>query len=62
MKKLYYIIIYFSLISSVTASIKDNIIEKFMNIENVSFDFEQNINGKIENGNCIIEYPKKNLL
>ncbi len=59
MKKLYYIIIYFSLISSVTASIKDNIIEKFMNIENVSFDFEQNINGKIENGNCIIEYPKK---
>ena len=59
MKKLYYIIIYFSLISSVTASIKDNIIEKFMNIENVSFNFEQNINGKIENGNCIIEYPKK---
>ena len=21
--------------------------------------FEQNINGKIENGNCTIEYPKK---
>ena len=30
-----------------------------MDIENISFDFEQNINGKIENGNCIIEYPKK---
>ena len=29
------------------------------NIENVSFNFEQNINGKTENGNCIIEYPKK---
>ncbi len=23
------------------------------------FNFEQNINGKIENGNCTIEYPKK---
>ena len=59
MKKIYFILIYFSIISSVTASIKENIIEKFSNIENVSFDFEQNINGKIENGNCIIEYPKK---
>ena len=59
MKKIFFIIIYFSIISSVTASDKENIIEKFSNIENVSFDFEQNINGKIENGNCIIEYPKK---
>ena len=47
MKKIYFIIIYFSIISSVTASIKENIIEKFTNIENVSFDFEQNINCKI---------------
>ena len=38
---------------------KKNIIKKFTDIKNVSFDFEQNINGKIENGNCIIEYPKK---
>ena len=28
-------------------------------IENVTFDFEQNINGKLENGQCIIQYPKK---
>ena len=59
MKKLLFLIIYLSLISSVSASIKENIIEKFTNIENLSFDFEQNINGKIENGNCVIEYPKK---
>ena len=26
---------------------------------NFHFQFEQNINGKIENGNCTIEYPKK---
>ena len=59
MKKLFFVIIYFSIISSVSASIKENIIKKFSDIKNVSFDFEQNINGKIEKGNCVIEYPKK---
>ena len=59
MKKLLFVIIYLTVISNVSASIKENIIEKFTNIENISFDFEQNINGKIENGNCVIEYPKK---
>ena len=59
MKKLIFLIIYLSAISSVSASIKENIIKKFTDIENVSFNFEQNINGKIENGNCVIEYPKK---
>ena len=59
MKKLFIILIFFSIISNVSASIKENIIKKFTDIKNVSFDFEQNINGKIENGNCIIEYPKK---
>ena len=59
MKKLLFIVIFFSIISNVSASIKENIIKKFQDIKNVSFDFEQNINGKIENGNCIIEYPKK---
>ncbi|WP_440921947.1 LolA family protein [Candidatus Pelagibacter sp.] len=59
MKKLLFVMIYFSIISSVSASMKENIIKKFTDIKNISFDFEQNINGKIENGNCIIEYPKK---
>ena len=36
-----------------------NIISNLQNINNLSFKFEQNINGKTENGNCIIEYPKK---
>ena len=40
-------------------SIKENIINNLQNIDNLSFDFEQNINGKIEKGNCVIEYPKK---
>jgi len=59
MKKLLFILIFFSIISNVSASIKENIIKKFTNIENISFNFEQNINGKIEKGNCIVEYPKK---
>jgi outer membrane lipoprotein-sorting protein len=40
-------------------SIKENIINNLQNTNNLSFNFEQNINGKIEKGNCIIEYPKK---
>ncbi len=53
------IIVFNCLTNNVSASIKDNILNKFKNIENISFNFEQNINGKIENGNCIIKYPKK---
>ena len=58
-KKIFVIIIFTCLINNASASIKENIINKFKNIENISFQFEQNINGKIENGNCTIEYPKK---
>jgi outer membrane lipoprotein-sorting protein len=38
---------------------REKIIENLKNTSNLSFKFEQNINGKIENGNCTIEYPKK---
>ena len=58
-KKIFFIIIFVFIINNVSASIKENIIDKFNNIKNISFNFEQNINGKIENGNCTIEYPKK---
>ena len=47
------------LISNVQASNKDNIIENLQDTKNFNFEFEQNINGKIENGNCTIQYPKK---
>ena len=29
------------------------------NTKNLNFNFEQNINGKVEFGNCTIQYPKK---
>tara|TARA_B100000902_G_C27266927_1_gene894075 strand:- start:57 stop:605 length:549 start_codon:yes stop_codon:yes gene_type:complete len=41
------------------AEIKNKIIQNLNNTKNLDFRFEQNINGKIENGNCTIEYPKK---
>jgi len=47
------------LASKTSANIKENIILNLKNIENINFNFEQNINGKIENGNCTVQYPKK---
>ena len=54
-----YFFIFIILISNTQASNKDKIIENLQNTENLNFKFEQNINGKIENGNCTIQYPKK---
>ena len=45
--------------SEVNANNKDQIINKLKKTSNLNFDFEQNINGKIEFGNCTIQYPKK---
>ena len=55
------IIIFFLILFTpdVNGSEKDNIIKNLKNTENFDFKFEQNINGKIENGQCTIEYPKK---
>ena len=56
-----YIVIFYLLVfvNYSNASNKEKIIENFKNTRNLDFNFEQNINGKIENGNCTIEYPKK---
>ena len=53
------IIIFFFLINTSIASNKDSIINNLKETKNINFDFEQNINEKIEKGNCVIEYPKK---
>ena len=37
----------------------EDIINNLKNTKNINFNFEQNINEKIEKGNCIIQYPKK---
>ena len=56
----YLFIFFFSiLITNTNANNKKKIIDNLINTKNLNFEFEQNINGKIENGTCIIEYPKK---
>jgi outer membrane lipoprotein-sorting protein len=59
MFKHYIILIFLILISNANSSNKDKIIENLQNTENLNFNFEQNINGKVEFGNCTIQYPKK---
>ena len=39
--------------------LKKKIIQNLNETKNLDFNFEQNINGKIENGKCKLEYPKK---
>ena len=53
------IFIFLILITNSNANNKEKIIQNLNNTNNLDFNFEQNINGKIENGNCTIEYPKK---
>ena len=55
----YVIIFFFILTINSSAEIKEKIIKNLKETNNLDFKFEQNINGKIENGNCTIEYPKK---
>ena len=59
MKKVFLSVLLIFSISEATASIKENLINNLKDIDNLTFNFEQNINGKTENGNCTIEYPKK---
>jgi outer membrane lipoprotein-sorting protein len=59
MFKYLFIIIYLISIAFSHADNKDKIIKNLQNTETLNFKFEQNINGKIENGNCTIQYPKK---
>tara|TARA_B100001063_G_scaffold192557_1_gene183836 strand:+ start:81 stop:629 length:549 start_codon:yes stop_codon:yes gene_type:complete len=59
MLKFFSVIILFVLTFNANAEINEKIIQNLKNTNNLNFQFEQNINGKIENGNCTIEYPKK---
>ena len=59
MRLIFQIIFFIAFSTIALASTKKNIIQNLKGIENVTFDFEQNINGKLENGQCIIQYPKK---
>ena len=59
MKKVIIIFLFFITSSTAFGNMKNNIINNLVSTQNLSFDFEQNINGKIESGTCVMEYPKK---
>ena len=59
MKKFFLIILLINFHNIALGSVKEDIIKNLNKINNLSFNFEQNITGKIETGKCVIEYPKK---
>ena len=58
-KKIIVIFLFFSFFNPLQAALKEQIILNLEKTNNLTFDFKQTINKKTEEGNCIIEYPKK---
>ena len=56
-----FLVIFFilSFYSPTYSSIKEKIISQMQRTNNLSFNFIQTIDGKKDNGTCIIKYPKK---
>tara|TARA_B100000767_G_scaffold117180_1_gene111864 strand:+ start:22 stop:570 length:549 start_codon:yes stop_codon:yes gene_type:complete len=59
MLKKFFFLFFIIFLTNSSANNKEKIIENLKNIKNLNFKFEQDTNGKIETGNCTIEYPKK---
>jgi hypothetical protein len=59
-KKLLYFLIFFIFnFGLLIADTKTNVIKKIDGISSITFEFIQNTNSKIENGNCILLFPNK---
>tara|TARA_B100000989_G_scaffold249021_1_gene196569 strand:+ start:2113 stop:2661 length:549 start_codon:yes stop_codon:yes gene_type:complete len=56
--KIFFLFLLFS-VAEASANIKEKIIQNLFSINNLTFNFEQNVNGKTENGRCTLSYPKK---
>ena len=59
MKKILLILLFINFNNYALGTVKEKVINNLKNTNNFSFNFEQNINGKVEKGYCTIEYPKK---
>ncbi len=57
--KIFVFIFFFLLQNFGNASVISQIKENFESTESMKFNFTQNIDGKIEKGECILLYPKK---
>ena len=53
-----FLFLFFS-ITGASADIKEKIIQNLESTNNLTFNFEQNVNGKTENGHCALSYPQK---
>ena len=59
-KKLLYFLIFFIFnFGLLIADTRTNVIKKINGISSITFEFIQNTNSKIENGNCILLFPNK---
>jgi len=58
-KNFFFTLLILSFSNSVQATLKDEIIQNLEITNNISFNFEQSIDGKKEKGNCVVQYPKK---
>ena len=59
MKKSFIVLLFFLSITETSASIKNKIIQNLETTKNLTFNFEQNVNGKTQNGKCALSFPKK---
>ena len=57
--KIFLFFFLFNFLNHAYASVENKIINNFKKINNISFNFKQIIDEKTEEGNCIIQYPKK---
>ena len=58
-KKILVICLFFCFSNPLNAALKEQIILNLKKTNNLTFNFKQMIDDKTEEGNCIIEYPKK---
>ena len=59
MRKSILILFFLLSVTETSASIKNKIIQNLETTNNLTFNFEQNVNGKTENGHCALSYPQK---
>ena len=56
--RLIFLFLLFSIVEA-SANVKEKIIKNLETTNNLTFNFEQNVNGKTENGHCALSYPQK---